>query len=620
MWRLSFIALFCLYSIKSSPQSPNPQIPKSSNQFSLFIKFVDKDTSFKPQTLGLQTSFATKVACTDYIFNLPSTLAAKGYPTASVDTVYMDSTSAHIDLFLGQQYSWADIRIDSIEKRALDAVGWNKKFLQNKRFDFDRLEALKQSLITYYGRNGYPFAKVSLDSIRIQNPSDSTSNPQISNLKSQITATLKVDKGVLYHIDSIHIYGKAKIKNSFIQRYLGIPNGSVYNSEKLQAISKKLLDLQYIQEQQRWDITMLGTGSILNLYLQPKRSSQVDVLIGILPGSSATSKTQITGNVNLNLKNSLGYGETILVNWQQLQKQSPKLNLGYQHPYIFNFPVGLDFSFDLYKKDSAYIQVNSRLGVQYILSSVQTANVFYQLQRTFLLSGGYDTNAIRVTKRLPQDIDVSANNIGIEYIYSNTNYRYNPRKGNELSAYGTAGLKNIIRNNDIISIKDPSNPSFNFASLYDSLKSRTYQFNIKLYAAHYIPSGKRSAWKLALNTAIFQSPFIFRNELYRIGGYKLLRGFDEESIFANKYLVYTTEFRYLTGLNSYLYLFNDIGFTQTHFQSTSFNNNFIGTGVGLSFETKVGILNVSYAIGKRDDVPFNFKQASKIHFGYINYF
>lgn len=614
-----FVILIIICTIYSSQGLSQQQTTNNKQQtsFTLFINYLDKDTAFKPQSLGLKTTFADKITGAEYIFNLPATLAAKGYPTASVDTVYMDSLSAHIDLFIGQQYSWGEIKTDSIEKHALDAVGWNKKFIQNKKLDFDRLETYKQSLVNYYGRNGYPFAKVSLDSIRI------VPSTQISNLKSQtslITAQLKVDKGVLYHIDSIHIYGKAKIKNSFLQHYLGISNGSVYNSDKLQAINKKLLDLQYLQQQQHWDITMLGTGSILNLYLQPKRNSQIDVLIGILPGSSATNKTQVTGNVNLNLKNALGYGETILLNWQQLQKQSPKLNLGYQHPYIFNFPVGLDFSFDMYKKDSAYIQVNGRLGVQYILSSTQTASVFYQLQRTFLLSGGYDTNVVRVTKRLPQNIDVSANNIGVEYNYSNTNYRYNPRKGNELSLYGTMGLKKIIKNNDIISIKDPSNPAFDFNSLYDSLKTKSYQFNIKVSAAHYIPSGKRSAWKLAINTAIFQSPFIFRNELYRIGGYKLLRGFDEESVFANKYLVYTTEFRYLTGLNSYLFIFNDLGFTETHFQSASFNNNFIGTGVGLSFETKVGLLNVSYAIGKRDDVPFNFKQASKIHFGYINYF
>jgi outer membrane translocation and assembly module TamA len=49
-------------------------------------------------------------------------------------------------------------------------------------------------------------------------------------------------------------------------------------------------------------------------------------------------------------------------------------------------------------------------------------------------------------------------------------------------------------------------------------------------------------------------------------------------------------------------------------------NTFIGTGIGLAFETKFGLLNISYAVGKRDDVKFNIREASKIHFGYINYF
>jgi hypothetical protein len=46
----------------------------------------------------------------------------------------------------------------------------------------------------------------------------------------------------------------------------------------------------------------------------------------------------------------------------------------------------------------------------------------------------------------------------------------------------------------------------------------------------------------------------------------------------------------------------------------------VSTGLGMAFETKFGLLNVSYAIGKRDDVKFNLRGASKIHFGYVNYF
>jgi outer membrane translocation and assembly module TamA len=82
----------------------------------------------------------------------------------------------------------------------------------------------------------------------------------------------------------------------------------------------------------------------------------------------------------------------------------------------------------------------------------------------------------------------------------------------------------------------------------------------------------------------------------------------------------TVEYRYRLSLNSNLFGFVDIGWAKNKYQSVNVNNNFIGTGLGLLFETKFGLLNLSYAIGKRNDVKFNIREASKIHFGYINYF
>ena len=91
------------------------------------------------------------------------------------------------------------------------------------------------------------------------------------------------EKGPLYHIDSIRVLGKAKISRKFLRHYLDIPNGSIYNKTKLEQVSKRLIELPYLQELQPNDITMLGTGSVLNLYLAPRRSSQANFLIGFLP-------------------------------------------------------------------------------------------------------------------------------------------------------------------------------------------------------------------------------------------------------------------------------------------------------------------------------------------------
>lgn len=573
------------------------------SQYRLYIHFIDKDSSFNAGDLNLTTSFPQQLQCLDYINKLPQSLNLKGYLAASVDEVQFDSVVAKIDLFVGQQQKWIQLNTDSIDKRAMDESGFIAANFTNKPVNFTVLEQVKERIISYYEKNGYPFASVYLDSVQLK--------------QDAMEGLLKVRPGPLYHIDSIRVIGKAKLSNNFLQHYLSLYNGAVYNKQKLEQVSKRMLELPYVQEQQPSELIMLGTGSVLNLYLQPKKSSQVNFLIGFLPANNITGKLQLTGDINLNLKNALGKGETILVNWQQLQLQSPRLNIGYQHPFIFNSAFGIDFSFELFKKDSAFLQLNAQFGLQYLFSANQTGKIFIQRQSTSLLASGIDTNLVKITKKLPLNIDVSAVNVGLDYEWNNTNYRLNPKSGNEIKLTTSAGIKTIQKNNDIVNLADPG---FNYASLYDSLKLKSYQLRAKLNAAHYFPAGKRSTLKTVLSAGVFSSPNVFRNELFQIGGYKLLRGFDEESIYASRYMVATAEYRYLVGLNSYLFCFSDAGWVKNKYQNINANTNYISAGIGMLFETKVGLLNMSFAMGKRSDLNFDMRRASKIHFGYINYF
>ena len=273
--------------------------------------------------------------------------------------------------------------------------------------------------------------------------------------------------------------------------------------------------------------------------------------------------------------------------------------------------------FELFKKDSNFLQVNAQMGLKYMLSANQSGKVFMQWQSNSLLSGAVDTNFIKAEKKLPVNIDLASTNLGINYEWNNTNYRLNPRYGNEINFTALIGTKNIKKNSDIINIKDNV---FNYSTLYDSIKLKTFQIRLKLSAAHYFPVGRYSTIKTAVNSGLFYSPDIFRNELFQIGGYKLLRGFDEESIYATRYTVINAEYRLLIGLNAYLSFFTDYGVTKNKYANIDVSNNFFGAGIGMVYETKTGLLNISYAIGKRDDIKFNLREASKIHFGYINYF
>lgn len=574
--------------------------------YPLTIRPVDKDTSFIAG-LGLKTSFDNRNECLTYINHLPQYLMARGYVTASLDTVRYDSLSAGVAIYFGDKYQWAQLDAGSIDPGVVQAVGFRERYFTNKPMDFAQVEEWQEKILGHMENSGYPFARVYLDSVVVNG--------------EKVYAKLNLERGPVYHIDSIRVLGDVKISNEFLQRYLDIRNGAIFSKEKLARISNRIRELNYIEEEFPSRLIWLGTGSILELYLKPKKSSQVNVLVGFLPNNDQLSskKILITGETNLHLKNALGAGESIGLNWQQLQVKSPRLNILYQHPYLFNTPVGLDFTFDMFRKDSSFLNVNFQLGARYMLNIYQSGKLF--LQRTQTIVNGVNKNFIIQNYRLPDEADVSSTNVGVDYDFNNTNYRLNPTKGHEFRLITSIGTRRIRKNTEVLELKDPGNPSFDFGTLYDTLKLKTYQFRVRASVAKYLPLGRqnRTTLKLGINGGLFQSANIFRNELFQIGGYKLLRGFDEESQYLSQFVVATAEFRYLVGQNSFFYGFTDGGWGRNNSQNSDEDYTYFGTGLGLAFETGVGIFNLAWAVGKRSDLEFNLRQ-SKIHIGFVNYF
>jgi outer membrane protein assembly factor BamA len=555
--------------------------------------------SFADSSAGvpkLEKIFKERGEAETYLQKLPAILRSSGYLGASVDSVIYDSTFAYVSLFLGSRYKWVTIYTDPADDQLLEAVRWPQR---NAKMEFSKFSLYQQEMLNYLENRGYPFALVSLDSIAITS--------------DELSGKLKIEKGPLYKIDSIRIYGDIRIKNEFLQQYLDIPNGSIYNKSRLLRVDKRISDLAFIQAEHPSDLSMLASGSVLNLYLKQKKNNQVNLLIGLLPppAGSTSKKIQVNGEANILLRNSLGSGEVIGLNWQQLQQRSPRLNILFSQPYVLRSKFGLDFNFDMLRKDTTYLNLNFRLGTNYRTGN-QYATLFFERRSTIV--NGINAQQVIATRRLPAEADVSSNNLGLGYEYIGTDYRFNPRKGNEILAGFITGKKNIRKNNQVIELKDPSNPSFKFEKLYDTVALSALQVRATFSAAHYFPVKRLSTFKTALNGGIYESKNAYRNELFQLGGYKLLRGFDEESEYLSSYLIATAEYRYLLSLNSTFFVFMDGGagkYNATH--------TYISVGTGISFETRAGLINLAIANGKKDDAKFNLRQ-TKLHLGFTSYF
>lgn len=552
--------------------------------------------------LSLPSSFLSRFEANGFIAGLLPLLQGKGFVTASLDSVQIDSTSAFVVLFLGQAYQWSSLRTAEKDASLLDAIHFPA---MKGGIDFLTLNSWQDRILDYLEEAGYPFGKTYLDSIEIEG--------------NTVKAILKIDAGPQYKIDSIRVIGDAKVNAEFLQKYLQLPFGSLYSKAKLASVSKKLQQLSYIEEEKASDLTMMATGSVLNLYLKGRQSSQINALVGFLPNSDPLGinrKLLLTVDANILLRNALGSGETIGLLWQQLQRGSPRLNLLYEQPFIFRSSLGARFSMDMYKLDSLFLNINMNLGVNYQLGEKRIASVF--LQRRSTIVGGINAATIIQTRQLPQEGDVSSLNLGIGYEYNSTDYRLNPRQGLLWALTTTAGTKKLRKNNLILELKDPSDPAFNFERLYDTIKQNAYQFRVNLAGAQYLQLGRQTTLKFGANAGIFQSPTVFRNEMFQIGGNKLLRGFNEESQFVSQYGVGTIEFRLLTGLNSAFFGFVDGGWGKYPFEKAG-SHTYISTGAGLSFQPKAGLINVTWAVGKRDDTELDLRQ-SKIHIGFVSFF
>ena len=109
----------------------------------------------------------------------------------------------------------------------------------------------------------------------------------------------------------------------------------------------------------------------------------------------------------------------------------------------------------------------------------------------------------------------------------------------------------------------------------------------------------------------------YNNELFRIGGINTIRGFNEESIFASSYSIFNLEYRFKPSSSSYFFTITDFAYVNDKIIDKT--SQIYSLGIGYSFVTKIGLLNVSYAVGKFSDQPISLGD-SKLHIKLVSIF
>jgi len=570
--RCFFVWLLVCFGLNSSAQQ--------AYKLSVILPDTDKALAKK---ISYQKEIPDSLAIYREAEKILSQLQFKGYLLAEITAVDFKGKDASLFIVPNQQYHWVNLSSGNLPSAAKQAVGFRERNYENVTFNADRLSQLFETLLVYYENNGYPFTSVSLEEIVISH--------------GTISASIHVKPYQKLFFDTIEVVGSGQIAQKYIQSYLNIKAGAPYVEKTVKSIENRLRELPFLTVVKPTEIKFSGEKAKVSIFVNKKDANQFDGVVG-LQQNSATGKTQLVGNLRLHLQNAFKRGEQLNFNYQGLSQRSQLLDVKAVVPHVLNTDFGLSPSLYLYKQDSSFLNVDTKLGFNYLMKGSNTFQFFIENKSSRLSSVDNYQNATS----LPPVLDANTIFYGLGLNMENLDYRFNPKKGYSLVLDVAVGSRKIKRNAAIP------------AQLYQGIQLNTTSYRWFSHINYYVPLAKQLVFTLANQTGIISSKYLLENEVFRLGGQRSLRGFNELSVLATQYTYGNAELRYLLEQNSFLFAFYNHGYLRYKAAKQNYTDFPMGFGAGVNFETNLGILSVSYALGKQRNNPLNLRNG-KVHFG-----
>ncbi len=523
--------------------------------------------------------FKDSLSAMNYISDVQHKAISKGYILASVDSIQYYNKNAVVYFYTGDKFGEISLNITPDDLSFLRKNSTvSEKLIAHIPFTPNSYAAILNKVQNAFLENGYPFVSIGL-------------KKTILNDKN-IEADLEIIRGPYVTWTRINVKGDSSISVKYISNLLNIRKGEVYRESEPKKISNRIKQVPFLEEIKSSELLFTKKGAELFVYLKSIPISSINGIIGFQP-NPLSGKLTVTGELDLKLQNVLKRGELLNIKWRSIQAQTQSLDAHFNYPFLFNTSFGIDATFQLYKRDTSFLELNSSIGIDYYLKKGAVLKVFYQNISSSVLSGGLNNPTYSSLG------NSRSNNYGIAFTSKQLDYIPNPSKGYVISMKTSAGSRKSQINDTTLEIK-------------------SLTFRGEAILEYYLPLAKRHVLRFSNRTEYYSAPEIFQNELYRFGGLNEQRGFNEDELLSTTKNTTTIEYRYLLDQNSHVFAFYD----QSWYENISngyFNDSPYGFGAGFSFSTNFGVFSISYALGKQFSNPIQFSN-SKIHFGYIVYF
>ncbi len=514
----------------------------------------------------------------------------EGYFFAAFDSVVIDSSNVPVRVtgFLNPGPAAPIGRIDWQGNELLDDDALNRAsgLAPGVVLTSERLQEGIDGALTAYDAAGRGLARVRVEHI------DYRAEPT-----PHLEMVLGVSEGAPLILSEVRLSGSERTREGFLARLLGLEKGAPLASYDPETLRRRLNDSGLFQEVSEPELIIRADSSaVIRFDVKEGPPGAFDLVFGYLP-SSGQGKGSLIGSGHIEVNNLFGTGKILSARLNRLPGQVSRVEARYADLFVLGTPFFLTLEFQGLQQDSTFgkQRLGGELGRR--LAGALQGYVAFSRETTRPAKTGRELATGASEQRIARS-DATFGGLGLRY--QRLDRAVNPRRG----LYGDVHFE---RGSALRSAR-------RIDSVGDTLltRDRLYVDRLRLTGRLYRPLFNRQVLAAGIDMALLAGEGFDESDLFRFGGAATLRGYDEERFRGRAVSRALIEYRLLIDDDSFAFGFFDLGYVdQPGLPGIPSARGFYpGYGIGVQFDTPVGLVNAGYAIN-----PETGPTSGRVHVG-----
>ncbi len=523
-----------------------------SAQITLSVKGEDARADAVIDSVGYSKNHPDALSAQKHAEQMAKSLRSGGWLESQVLENTLDGTVMNSRIQVGKRAKNIHIYIgnDSIVKMAIPGVQDD-----TVRMPVAAVEAFLNRTLAKLESMGYP-----LSSLRLAN---------LERVGQNLRAGLIAEPGARRQVNDIVINGYDKFPAGHRKQVARLYRNKSVSSENLRAINAEFAKFRFVTQTRYPEILFTKDTTRVYVYLEKAKANRFDGFIGFSNDDEEEGgKVRFNGYLDLLLVNILNTGEEFSLFWKSDGRDQKTFDAAITLPYIFKSPFGLKASLNIFRQDSTFQNTRTAINLGYF---------FNYNTRVYL---GYEaTESSDIQNAQSAQISDFKNSFATGTF--------------EFTAYKP---------------EDFLFPEKSRAMLRSGFGKRTStggdagQYFIEGSAMHNFYLNEKNIINLRTHNYYLSSEAYLISELFRFGGIRSVRGFNENSLQASLTTSLLTEYRYVLAPGLYLHSIADYAYFRDESRAIGTGNSgsLLGLGFGFGLLTNNGLFNLVYANGTPD--------------------